>query len=129
MFIHKGYYQEKDRISTMSYQSYNPDDDATQLVRPSPGYWPQQGQAPREKLVLGNFSDQPQSSQRRPYQYQPSLAQQAGPPAIPPMRGRQRRKGKGCTIGCLTMLVLLIILVIFTFTTGQRVMAFGSAIS
>lgn len=45
----------------------------------------------------------------------------------PPMR--QRRRRRGCTIGCLGTLVIFLVLATFFFLTAQRVLAFGSAIS
>ncbi len=43
-------------------------------------------------------------------------------------RKRPRRRG-GCMIGCLSALVVLVILGTLTIVTGQKVLAFGSAIS
>ncbi|HVB62521.1 MAG TPA: LCP family protein [Ktedonobacteraceae bacterium] len=50
------------------------------------------------------------------------------PPALPGKKPRSRRK-KGCLIGCLSVLVLFIILLAILIPIGSRVLAFGSAIS
>ncbi len=52
------------------------------------------------------------------------------PPALSSKgkKPRSRRK-KGCLIGCLSVLVLLIVLLALLIPIGQRVLAFGSAIS
>lgn len=50
-----------------------------------------------------------------------------GDPGMQPMQ--RPRKKRGCTIGCLGSLALLVILGIFLFTTLQKVLAFGGAIS
>src|SRR5947209_1871627 len=42
---------------------------------------------------------------------------------------RRPRRRRGCMIGCLSVLVLLIVLGTFTIVTAQKVLAFGSAIS
>ncbi|HEY3991950.1 MAG TPA: LCP family protein [Ktedonobacteraceae bacterium] len=43
-------------------------------------------------------------------------------------RPRQRRR-RGCAVGCLTSVVIVIVLCILLFITGQKALAFGSAIS
>lgn len=50
------------------------------------------------------------------------------PPELPGKKPRSRRK-KGCLIGCLSVLVLFIILLAILIPIGSRVLAFGSAIS
>ncbi len=125
-------------------------DEPTQPVRPS-SY---QDQNQQGKLVLGSFKNQSGQSQRRPYQYSrqpdpagqsavhPNQAPQATPnvgqypyyqSAQPMSSGRRRRaprrRGKGCLITMLIVIVLACIVGGFTVTTAQRVLAFGSAIS
>lgn len=134
----------------MSNNYINPDDEPTLPVRPS-SY---QSQNQQGKLVLGSFKNQSGQSQRRPYQYvqqpdpaeqatvYPNRAQQVAPNANPypyyqaPQptgRGRSRRgprrRGKGCLITMLIVIVLACVVGGFTLTTAQRVLAFGSAIS
>ncbi len=131
--------------------NYNSPDDPTQPSQQRPPY---QGQGQQGKLVLGNFQNQPQSSQRRPYQYPPQGPQQPypqqsyappGPQATPPgapvgypnragypqpgAPKRRRRKVRVGRIGCLTLLALVAIIVITGFLTIPKVLAFGSAIS
>src|SRR5450759_1080970 len=69
----------------------------------------------------------------RPASWQQGSSYPAQPPlyvgsanATPPRRPRRRR---GCMIGCLSALVVLVILGTLTIVTGQKVLAFGSAIS
>ena len=54
-------------------------------------------------------------------------------PVVPPQsqrKGRPRQKRRrGCLVGCLVVLLLVCIVGAFTVYTGQRVLAFGSAIS
>lgn len=85
---------------------------------------------------------------RKPYQFPEPPAQQplhlpgqsdypqrpaypAQQPAWGPGGGKPRRPRKkhGCAIGCLSSLVIGVILFIFLFITAQKVLAFGSAIS
>lgn len=74
--------------------------------------------------------------QQLPYQadtppvYQPTVP--IGNSGVGPGRKkprRQRRKKRGCFIGCLSSTVILIILFIFLFISFQKVLAFGNAIS
>lgn len=134
----------------MSNNSINADDEPTLPVRPSD----YQNQSQQGKLVLGSFKNQPRQAQRRPYQYSqqpdqagqstvyPNRVQQALPnvgqypyyqspqPVYPSSsRRRPRRRGKGCLITMLIVIVLACVVGGFTLTTAQRVLAFGSAIS
>ncbi|MBO0777648.1 MAG: LCP family protein [Ktedonobacteraceae bacterium] len=61
----------------------------------------------------------------------PGGSLQPGPMVDSPLpKGQRRRKrGRGCTIGCLGMLVILLIAGFILVPMGNRVMAFGSAIS
>ncbi|HZR44155.1 MAG TPA: LCP family protein [Ktedonobacteraceae bacterium] len=76
---------------------------------------PRSPMPPREVPAPASYPD----ATRYPY-VQPG--QLAGGPGRP-----RRRRGKG--VGCLVVLLLLVIIGGFTFTTAQRVLAFGSAIS
>lgn len=115
-----------------------------------------QGQSTRQpyQFTESNAPDQTQPAypqqQQQPYrqggqqsypQQQPSYGQNA-PPSYPqyqragniasqPNGKRQRRprQRRGCLISCLGTLLLVTILGIFLFTTMQKVLAFGSAIS
>jgi LCP family protein required for cell wall assembly len=81
-----------------------------QQPQPGPRGYPQQQPVPQQ-----------QGQQGYPYQ------QYGGPgPQVRPQPPRRRR---GRFFGCLTVLVIVIILGIFATITGQRVLAFGSAIS
>jgi LCP family protein required for cell wall assembly len=57
-------------------------------------------------------------------------AGQMRPSTPAPERSRQRpRRRNGCAIGCLSALIILVILVVVAFNVMQHVLAFGSAIS
>src|SRR5579859_4882105 len=57
----------------------------------------------------------------------PQPGQMAGAPGTG--MGKAGRRRKGPRIGCLATLVVVLLIGAFTFFTGQRVLAFGSAIS
>ncbi|HVU67751.1 MAG TPA: LCP family protein [Ktedonobacteraceae bacterium] len=66
--------------------------------------------------------------------YQPTTPIEYTPPAQRQMPGvesprRRPRRRRGRTIGCLSTLVIVLVLAILLFVTGQKVLAFGSAIS
>lgn len=114
------------------------------------------GQSPYYSPWKGN---QPQGGARQPYQfsqggadelaatrpafasnqdntpvYQPTtpLGGYAGPDAGKAGAGlprRRRRRRRGCALGCLSSLVIIVLLFIMLFITSQKVLAFGSAIS
>ena len=50
-------------------------------------------------------------------------------PPLPRINKRRRFRNRGCAIGCITVLVLLLIVVIFAAITIPKVLAFGSKIS
>ncbi len=127
------------------------EDDPTEPIPPS-GYSNQNSDR-QGKMVIGGFPD----SRRQPYQYPPRQSRPQKPSAQQPQRqplpqqqpqgdyppqqygqiaGRgpqvkQRlpRRRRGRFFGCLTVLALVVIVGIFATITGQRVLAFGSAIS
>jgi len=82
-----------------------------------------------------------QSGQRQPYKqpgqqgyYNQPRTQTPAPTAYPysqpgPQSQPRRRRRKGCTIGCLGVLAVLVIFAILAGTTISKVLAFGSAIS
>jgi LCP family protein required for cell wall assembly len=99
-------------------------------------------------LVLGSFSEQDQHGQRTPnqaarnpnqqretpYRQQPNpevgrypYTQQPGQKLTDGSKGPRRRNRRA--IGCLTVAIVVVLLVVFAFTTTQRVLAFGSKIS
>ncbi len=66
-----------------------------------------------------------------PTQYPPHQPGQMSsqPPAQPGKQGAARPRRRGCLIGCLTVLVLFILLIVALVPVTQSVLAFGSAIS
>ncbi|HEY6540418.1 MAG TPA: LCP family protein [Ktedonobacteraceae bacterium] len=92
--------------------------------------FPQQGNANPASWQQGQGSSYPAQQPNAPsYPAQPPLY-------ISPANGSQQRNAfrrprrrRGCMIGCLSVLVLLIVLGTFTIVTAQKVLAFGSAIS
>jgi LCP family protein required for cell wall assembly len=134
---------------------YPHDDDATQPSVP-PAAPP--GGAGQGKLIIGSFQDSARRPQRTPYQNplaQQPQTDYPGPQGVytPPQRlpvegypmpgrpagaadvaaRRMRRRGgrrrRGCLIGCLTLLLVFLLLGGFAIYALQRVLAFGSAIS
>jgi polyisoprenyl-teichoic acid--peptidoglycan teichoic acid transferase len=103
-----------------------------------PAYQPQ----PDRSAGLNSYNQQenarPVSWQQEPsypapntpsYTAQPPLV--AGNPNVSP-RGnapKSTRRRKGCMIGCIGALIVLFLLGTLTIVTGQKVLAFGSAIS
>src|SRR6266567_7464207 len=139
--------------------NYN-DDGPTQPARRNNPYQGTPGQ--QDKLVLGNFRDQPQKPPRTPYQYapvpqqSPAAAQPTQYPKRPPETPRQHapsevpaptaypngnrpyqpgagtpggRRVRKRTIGCLTAVVLVVLIGAGAINVFQHVLAFGSAIS
>ncbi|MBE3558548.1 MAG: LCP family protein [Ktedonobacteraceae bacterium] len=91
--------------------------------QPSPPY-PYRQNAPGGAPSIGDIP--PGGTPYAPY----APYQQPGQvPGTPAPRSRRRRRGRGCAFGCLALLVILAVVGVFTFTTAQRVLAFGSAIS
>lgn len=62
--------------------------------------------------------------------YEPTKPISGDPRPVGPGRPpRRRRRKRGCAIGCLSVIVILVILSVFLINVWQKVMAFGSAIS
>lgn len=96
-------------------------------AEPSNVYNSQQNARPASRQQGSSYPSQPPSAPS--YPAQPPLyvgSTNAAPQGGIPGRSRRRR---GCMIGCLGALVLLVILGTLTIVTGQKVLAFGSAIS
>lgn len=108
-----GSFQNQSRAAQRRPYQYPPQ------PRPSqPGY----PQSPTGPEMPGPYPNQAYAPQRQaanaPANYQPYYQSQ-----------RRPRRRSGCTIGCLVGLLLVLLLGFFTITVGQRVLAFGSAIS
>ncbi|MEO6891373.1 MAG: LCP family protein [Ktedonobacteraceae bacterium] len=88
--------------------------------------YPQQPPAYPQQPQRQQYPQQPDTPPRDPaYPYQ----QPGGGKLSGSNRSSRPRRRRGCTIGCLTVILLLCIIGGFGFFTAQRVMAFGSAIS
>ena len=92
-----------------------------------PGMYPQQQPVPPDQRVPPGGGPTPAVNPNAP-QY-PYRQAEAGPGNAIPRRPRPRRRGRGCLITSLIILLLLCVVGGFALTTVQRVFAFGSAIS
>src|SRR5579864_7027759 len=78
------------------------------------------------KLVLGSFENKP--PQHQPYQYPP---RQPAPPPPPytgqraDLRPKRSLKQGILRFGCITMLLLIVLVTVLGFITVPRVLAFG----
>ncbi len=91
-----------------------------------PNQYPRQ-QAPSSNVPTPTVNP---NAQHYPYRQQPGQAPSTGAPKAPAPRGkRPLLRRRGCLITVLVLLLLATVLSAFTFTTAQRVLAFGSAIS
>ena len=111
-----------------------PDQEPTRYPQgqpPQQGYYPQ-GQPPQQ----GGYPQRQAGPQMPPpisrpndnrYQQYPGYPQpgQVAGPGVP----KRKRRGRGCMITSVVLVVLLIALVIMSVVTAQRVLAFGTAIS
>ncbi len=82
-----------------------------------PGYQGYQQNYPRQNVQSNPVPAPYQAGQQRPLSPTPQA----------PKRRAKRRNG--CAIGCLSVVLILLIVGVFAFSTAQRVLAFGSAIS
>ena len=89
---------------------------------------PQQPQVSQATQPAGYPQQQPGSQRQQGYPFQ-QPGQIGSPFQRPQLRQRPPRRRYGCLIASLTVLLLAVIVGIFATTTGQRVLAFGSAIS
>ncbi len=133
------------------YYPHGPNRPPAQQGQPGqPGMYQQGQPAPQNQRF------QPAQQQQRPDAYPPrqQLPQnQQVPPVAPasapggpqypyhqsaqtpdtrgatPTKKARRSRRRGCTIGCLSVLVILVVLLVIGGVLGQRVLAFGSAIS
>lgn len=110
------------------YPPITPDPQPGWSEAESPGAYSSQQNAPPASWQQGSsYPSQPPSAPS--YPAQPPLyvgSTNAAPQGSIPKRPRRR---KGCLIGCLGALVVLVILGTLIIVTGQKVLAFGSAIS
>jgi LCP family protein required for cell wall assembly len=116
------FHEEPQRSPRRPYQ-YRPQSEAHQpppAAQPARNGQAQQGRPPAAPRGVPNSypNQQPDS-----YQQPKRNASLSTPPR------RRRKRGTGCMIGCLTVLLLICIISAFTFTTAQKVLAFGKAVS
>ena len=94
-----------------------------------PGYQGHQQNYPHQNVQSSPAQSPYQNVQARPMPG-PQQAEQQRPLSPTPQAPKRRAKRRnGCAIGCLSVALLLLIVGIFAFSTVQRVLAFGSAIS
>ena len=93
--------------------------------RPSDAYNSQQNA--RSWQQDSSYPAQPPNAPSYPAQQPLYIGSANASPKRSAPRGSRRRRG--CMIGCLSVLVVLVILGTLTIVTGQKVLAFGSAIS
>jgi LCP family protein required for cell wall assembly len=94
--------------------------------QPQPGAYPPRQQWPQNQQVPPIAPTSVPGGPQYPY-HQPDQA--PGSPGSTPTKKPRRSRRRGCTIGCLSVLVILIVLLVIGGVLGQRVLAFGSAIS
>ena len=93
---------------------------------PQQGGYPQQGRYPQQggpQQVPPPIS-RPNDGRYPQYPGSPQPGQVAGPGAP-----KRKRRGRGCLITSLVLVTLVVVLIIMSVVTSQRVLAFGSAIS
>lgn len=95
----------------------------------NPNAYPNAQQYPYQQPAnqQANRQSPPPAAVPNGYPYQ--QAGQIGNQQTPPRRPRKRKRGTGCLVTALVVILLLCIVGGFAFTTAQRVLAFGSAIS
>lgn len=128
----------------MNNNYYRSEDEPTIPSERSPYYsqWQDSRGQQRKPYQSPAYSQEPAGARYPQPAYPGEQAQQSDIPVYQPTqparglvlgpvdkRARRPRKKRGCTIGCLSSLVIFLILAIFLFVTAQRVLAFGSAIS
>ncbi len=100
--------------------------------QPSPG---RRGGTPpnqysRQQVPASNVPTPTVNPNAQPYRQQPGQVPSVGTPKVAAPRGkRPLLRRRGCLITLLVVLLVVVVLSAFTFTTTQRVLAFGSAIS
>lgn len=104
----------------MNTNAFQPENDAQRSPYNEQGQWGNR-QTRRPYQYPGSQSEMPV--------YQPTQPVANFAPQYDHPRPRQRRRKRGCMLGCTSSLVIFLLLAIFFFITAQRVLAFGSAIS
>lgn len=108
------------------YQYQGPQPKQEQQGNPQQHY----SQQPGNQGYQQNYPGQQQPRQEIQSPQSPYQPGQQRPMPLPPQQPKQRVKRRGgCAIGCISVLLILLVLGIITFSTAQRVLAFGSAIS
>ncbi len=100
-----------------------------QPIQPQPGTYQSRQQVPQNQQIPTVPPVSPTSVPNGPQYPYRQPGQPAGPGSPTATKKGRRPRRRGCTIGCLSVLVLLCVLLIIGGILGQRVLAFGSAIS
>ncbi len=106
-----GYQSQPGWSASASPNAYN------QMQNARPASWQQGSSYPAQPPNAPSYPEQPPL-----FVGSPNATRQGSTPKRP-------RRRRGCMIGCLGALVVLVILGTLTIVTGQKVLAFGSAIS
>src|SRR6266566_2305420 len=84
----------------------------------------------RQQVPASNVPTPTVNPNAQPYRQQPGQVPSVGTPKVAAPRGkRPLLRRRGCLITLLVVLLVVVVLSAFTFTTTQRVLAFGTAIS
>ena len=118
-----GSQNSSDNARRKPYQYEGPQPKQEQVGHPQQNYAQQPGyQGYQQNYPRKNVQASPVP---RPY----SVEQQRPLSPTPQLPKRRAKRRNGCAIGCLSVLLILLVVGVFAFSTAQRVLAFGSAIS
>ncbi|GAC1391664.1 MAG: hypothetical protein NVS4B11_09330 [Ktedonobacteraceae bacterium] len=128
-----GFQNSPDNARRKPYQYQPPQPQQAQPPQPQQQRNAQQNYPQQQPGYQGYQQNYPQQSRQEIRSNPAQNPYQPGPqrpvPLSPQLPKRRVKRPGGCAIGCLSVLLILVVLGIFAFNTTQRVLAFGSAIS